>query len=291
MINVDFTSYDTRINNLIKLIDEYEQIIINLFDSLKNSCVDWQDSMSILFEQSINNDKNETYLYLSNINSKKEVIEYIYEQYSKIGKKITIDFQYKEKILREINDVCEKLKKITFKIDNIDEVEDSVKFALQKQKIKNVSKNMLAYQKKIYNLYSTLEDIEISIKKRINEIEVLEISEFLLLKNENTTKTSSGFIAKENLISDISKIKLYSELEHNCLKEIYSCYNYFYDKYNSDNKGVFLDKILNIPKNIEDIFVKRNEYSKILSNVITNYESTLASVNAIFDETQENSNI
>jgi len=33
MINVDFTSYDTRINNLIKLIDEYEQIIINLFDN------------------------------------------------------------------------------------------------------------------------------------------------------------------------------------------------------------------------------------------------------------------
>jgi len=33
MINVDFIDYNIKINNLIKLIDEYEQIIINLFDN------------------------------------------------------------------------------------------------------------------------------------------------------------------------------------------------------------------------------------------------------------------
>jgi len=286
MIDIDFTDYNIKINELAKLGADYEQIIINLFDSLKNSCVDWQDSQSILFEQCIFFDKKEIYLYLEIINNRKEVIEYIYDQYNKFGKKIFVNLQHKDKILNMINDVCEKINKIIFKIDNVDSDETHVKLEFIKQNIKKIMKYMLNYQKKMHNFYSELEDIELRINKKINEIELFEISDFLLLKYEGSIKRTYGFIAKENLINDISKIHIYSEFEYKCLKDIYSCYCYFYEVYNSDNKGVFFDKILNISKNTNDILAKRSEYCKILSDVIDNYESTSASVSAIFDETQ-----
>jgi len=138
-----------------------------------------------------------------------------------------------------INNVCDNLKNLIFKINNLNGAEDPIEFELQKEKIEKVMKNMINYQKKIYNLYSNLEEVETCIKKKIVGIEPLEISEFLILKNENKTTTSYGFIAKENLISDVSKIKFYSELEYNCLKEIHSCYIYFSEKYDSNNKCIF----------------------------------------------------
>jgi len=45
----------------------------------------------------------------------------------------------------------------------------------------------------------------------------------------------------------------------------------------------FFDNISDMSENIKDIFVKRNENSEFLSKIITNYEETLATVNAIFN--------
>ncbi len=91
-----------------QILDELEETKINLFNQLKNSCVNWQDGNSRDFEQEIYLERNESDELYNEIKEKKEVYDLISNRYSELGQKVLCDLDQKDSLLnciREVNDM------------------------------------------------------------------------------------------------------------------------------------------------------------------------------------------
>ena len=90
------------INLLNKLIAEYEEVKLNLFNELKDSCINWQDGNSVDFENKIYLEKVESDNILRTLTDKRDILNFIYDKYSDLGKKIKCDLNNRSALLRSI---------------------------------------------------------------------------------------------------------------------------------------------------------------------------------------------
>lgn len=181
MVDVNIKELSENINNLNLLIDEYDEIQLNLFNELDNSCISWQDGNSLLFNDYIYLDKQETVLFVEHLRQKKEVFDYICERYNDIGKKISCNLNSRTTVENMINNCYNQVNSILRefnKIDNNIDYKEMLLINQQKNKLISIRNQLYQVKKDTINMYDKIEKIEEDIKNKIVSLEEIQINSF-----------------------------------------------------------------------------------------------------------------
>lgn len=181
MINVDVTELRENVNELKKIINEYEVIQLNIFNQLKESTVNWQDGNSIKFSDAILLEKKESDLFLESLQNLNKIYDYICRSYGEIGNKIEYYMNNKQKLFTMI-DVCySEVIGILNEFDRIDTTfyfsEQNIIF-FQKQKINELKAQISSIKRSFNELFSKIENIDKNIKNQIQTLDKLKINKF-----------------------------------------------------------------------------------------------------------------
>ena len=181
IIDVDMGELSNNIMGLTALIDEYENIKLNLFNQLKDSCINWQDGNSVKFDNEIYLEKQESDLFLQALKSKKEIFELVYTKYHEFGNKIKCNLNNKNSLLGQIDDCYNKAQNIINSFNYIDRsfyYSEIYSISLQKDVIVGVRNKLSTIKTQVVNLFNKIENIEKEVKNKINALEAIKINDF-----------------------------------------------------------------------------------------------------------------
>lgn len=181
MLEVDISSLKNAIERLQKLLDEYEEIELNLFNQLKTSCTDWRDGNSEKFESEIYRDRKETDLLKLSLKERKNLYDFIYERYSAFGKKLKCNLNEKDTLLHTFDECYLHTNAIVAEFDRIDRSfyysgRSSIEAA--RRKVVNVRTACKNFKTKAKEMFSEIEAIENKIEAKIKTLEEVKINEF-----------------------------------------------------------------------------------------------------------------
>lgn len=181
MIEINITDLRNNILSLGSLIDQYEEIELNLFNQLKDSCINWQDGNSIEFDNKVYLEKQETNFLLQSLNSKKEVLNYIYDKYSEIGKKIRCNLNNKTTLLHAIDNCYSQAVNIINEFNKIDKsfyYSEQHSIQSQKNKLTDVKNKLREIKTEASKIYNKIETIEEEVNTKIKQLEEIKINSF-----------------------------------------------------------------------------------------------------------------
>ena len=181
MLLVNLTELNNEINKLDNLINEYEEIQLNIFHQLKDASINWNDGNSLIFNEKINDDKKESELFLIYIKEKKELFDFIYTNYSQIGKKIICNLDKKDSILSLVDSCISQVQTILNEFNQIDisfDYYEQNSILQQKQKMIDLEKTIENIKYNIKTTYTKIEKIEKVVQKKIQKLEKIDIKEF-----------------------------------------------------------------------------------------------------------------
>ena len=262
MLYIDNIALKAIIDNTVLLLKEYEEVIINLFNELKDCNVNWQDSQSIQFDGLIYREKNETYMFFHLLEDYLDIYNYIYEKYKKIGNQIDCNFGFKESLSAELDECNNEFNNILDKLNNLDLGYDyflNDNILGKKSEIVTLKNRLLMIKENIKNIYIFFETNEKNIKFKINALNIINIDDFVLNYNQKTFAMSGGLINEELLVNNIKKIDFYLNEEKDVLDRIYANFLKCSDKYRSENSRLFSDNLQLLKNSIEKIHKKRKE--------------------------------
>lgn len=181
MIEVNITELKNNINNLNGLIDEYEEIQLNLFNQLKDSCINWQDGNSIAFDEKMYLEKQESNLLLQNLRNQKKIYNLIYDKYSELGNKIRCNLNNKTTLLKVIDNCYNQASQIINEFNLIDRsfyYYEQYSISNQREKIVDTRNKLSEIKTTTYEIYDKIEQIEEEINAKIKELETIKINSF-----------------------------------------------------------------------------------------------------------------
>lgn len=180
MIEIDIELLKNEINKLNTNISELEEIELNLFNQLKEACINWQDFNSKKFDNRIYLDKNESNNIINFLIQKKQIYEAIVEKYNQIGKKIKCNVNNSQTLFNVIEEYIIQLSDITKEFNKIDMsfyYEEQQQILEAKNKITETQNILNEYKNNLSSLFKTIYQIEEDIKNKIKLIEELKINE------------------------------------------------------------------------------------------------------------------
>ena len=180
MVEVNIPDLKNVIDSLKSIINEYEEVELNLFNQLKDSCVNnWQDGNSAEFEDNMYLEKQEADMILESLKNKKDVYDFIHNRYSEIGRKIRINLNGKSRVISTIDRAYNSARNV---ISLFGSVDTGYRFGgeilAQKSKIQKVANQLSTLKMEVQTLYSRVEEIENEIRNKINSLDVLKINGF-----------------------------------------------------------------------------------------------------------------
>lgn len=186
MIEVNIVELKNNISSLNSLIEEFNNVELNLFNRLKESCISWQDNNSIKFDSDIQLDKREMTMFINSLIAKKNVFDIAYNKYSEIGKKIKCNLNSKNTILNSIDTNISKCQNIIEEFNRIDR-----SFYYNEQHSIQNQKNLIIMAKtsleeirwSVSKLYNKVESIEKIINSKIAGLEDIKINNFDYISN------------------------------------------------------------------------------------------------------------
>lgn len=181
MLEVNNLELKNKIDALNTLISEYEEIQLNIFNQLKDVCINWQDGNSIEFDNKIYLEKEESDLILQALNDKRDILNFIYNKYSDIGKKIKCNLNNKNTLIHSINNCQSQINNILNefnKIDNSFYYSEYQSIINQKNKIISVKNKMSEVKNSVTKNYDRIEEIENDVKEKINNLLEIKINDF-----------------------------------------------------------------------------------------------------------------
>ena len=181
MVEVDIGKIQYYIDKLNTYSSELEQIHLNIFNQLKNSCVNWQDGHSILFEDAVYIDKKESDELLNNLTEKKDVYSFICDKYSTLGKKIKCNLKNKNMVLDKISYCCDLIDDILEQYSWIDRsfyYDEIYSINNQQSIMYNTLNTMKSLYAEIKKLYNKIEHIESEINTAIKKLKGFTVQDF-----------------------------------------------------------------------------------------------------------------
>ena len=181
MLLIDLTELSNQINKLDNLIDEYEEIQLNIFNQLKDASINWNDGNSLIFNEKMYDDKKESELFLMYIKEKKELFNFIYTNYSQIGKKISCNLEKKNDVVSLINSCLFQTRAILNEFNQINtsfNYYEQDNILQQRQKIIDVDKIIKDIKYNIETTYTKIEKLEKVVQKKVQELEEIDVEEF-----------------------------------------------------------------------------------------------------------------
>lgn len=269
-------------NDLIRIINEYENIHLNLFNELKQVTVNWQDSKSEEFKIQIEREKNESKLFLEEIKEAKEVITYIIDSYKNLANIISCNLNSRNSIASWLGNCESQINTIINKYNNIDNsfyYEELENINFQKQQLTSLKNQIRIIKNNINNTFTRINNIENAIANKINQLSQIKINEFEYKYEKSITTTKNkSFINTDLLEKNIEKINYYKNQELTLLNNIQTVFNNSLLNYESNNKVKMINNINKNIKGKETFFNKRQIYINEINKVKDNYEITAINV-------------
>lgn len=181
MIEIDVTELKNDIASLGALIDEYEEIELNLYSQLKDSCINWQDGNSVLFDSKIYMEKRESELFLQSVKSRREALDFIYSKYSEIGKKIKCNLDNKKTVIGAIDSCYTEAIRILNEFQRIDRsfyYSEQSLIEIQRGKVIDSRNRLRDLKTAAMNTFSKIEEIEKEIETKLKSLEQIKINDF-----------------------------------------------------------------------------------------------------------------
>ncbi len=181
MIKINSVELKKEIETLNNLISNCEEIQLNLFNQLKDATINWQDGNSIEFENKIYLEKQEADLILQSLNDKKDILNFIYDKYNELGKKIRCNLNNKTTVIHALENCYKQANSLITEFSKIDRsfyYSELDKIDNVKQKIINVKNKLDTTKITVSEIYTKIEEIEMEIKDKISELEEIKINSF-----------------------------------------------------------------------------------------------------------------
>lgn len=166
------------INNLNTLIDKFKELYTNMYNEFSNCATYWNDPNAIAYFKSVQQEKSKVNKAITDMSSLKDLYQYILESYSTLGKVLEIDLNYKERIIKSLEEYIERLRNIIRSYDSIDtyeldEVNNYIK--IEKKKLNDNLELLSNYLSNVRKLYSRVEQLEIEVKAKVANVKVSSI--------------------------------------------------------------------------------------------------------------------
>ena len=167
-----------EIKKLLELIEKYNDIYINYYNTLNESSSYWNSSLSIKFFSDVSVEKNKVEMAINDLKNIADIYTYMVESYGAIGKKIKYDLSKEEILTQLFNKYIEKIDSTiilyrTLEIDaqNMQIIEN------QKEILNNNKKKIIEIRKYYIDLFNKIREIDIEVKNRIKNLKIDYIKE------------------------------------------------------------------------------------------------------------------
>lgn len=294
MVRFNSENLKNIINNLNKIISQYEENQLNLFNELKESFNNWQDGNSILLEGAVYLDNVESDNIIGLMKEYKDALVFVLEKYGSLGKTVSCNLNSKSSLIKIIEKYEEEITNIInqfYEIDNTFYYEEYQNILNQKEKIEKSKIQLLEFHNEMSQKFNKIEKIENDIKLKIEEIEILKINslDYQLTQNESDIKNNDISMLKEDALEkNMTKIELYVTEEKKYLNNYVNQLENLNNGYTSTNIDSIKKNIEFFKANIDFIFEKRNEYLKIFKNTIIKYNDLSNYVSNKFSKESKN---
>lgn len=180
-VNIDISMLEGVLKQLNQTIEEYEQIDKNILNALKNSSFFWNDNIAKTFFNEIDKEHLNNEKVITNLKNNSEIIAYIINSYSSIGKKIKCNLNSKDLIINKIKNILYNINDILVSYGYLNTSfcpYESYLLYEEKKKI-NVAYNTLnTMLNNITNNFKKMEQIEKNIKLKISSLNNYVIDNF-----------------------------------------------------------------------------------------------------------------
>ncbi len=181
MLEVNVTNLKNELVKMETIIHEYEEIELNLFHQLNDSCVNWQDGNSQIFSDKIDIEQRETNELLDLLKNEQETYQFIVDKYQTIGKKIECQLAHKQSILSAVEECKSGANSVISSFDGVDSgISGSIYSAImdQKRKVQSVLEQLSSFASAVTNMYAKIEQIEREIGAKMRMLKEINIQEF-----------------------------------------------------------------------------------------------------------------
>lgn len=181
MVKIDIEELDQEITKLDQLIELYEQIKSNLFNTITSSSAYWHDNKAVKFYDAIEKEKNKTEVLVGNIKDRRDLFFFILTRYKELGKKITCDLETKDAVIEKYDFLLSEIEMILKKYKDLDISFDSeLKNKIDKQidEYEKINIDLQVSREKIREYYNIIEDIEKKVTFKLSKLSITKINEF-----------------------------------------------------------------------------------------------------------------
>jgi len=179
-MQINVSNIKLEVLKLNKLIDEYENSYLNLYNEMTKASTYWQDNHSINFFSNVDFEKNKASITLEEIKSVRDVYNLLIKKYQSIGNKI----RYNPKNLKRLLIIFDTYN------DNIDDIircyrnldlsfcsYERRKLNQQRQTLQNTKQILNQIKNNIINIINKIEEIEQEINLKISKINIEAMKE------------------------------------------------------------------------------------------------------------------
>ena len=246
-------------NGISTILDNYETDILEIFNIIEDIYTDyWQDGISLRFKDEMIIEKSNSLKFLSCLQERKNLINYIYNNYLKIGMTIYYEKNNKMNYLNNLKEALRKLKNVRYKLNN--------------------------YYIKVSNLVKQIEEIESSIKAKINSLTDYYVKTFEFnIDNLSTKSIGYAKMDVKEVTSKLNGINKYTLDEEDNLKYFIRSMDSLIESYNSENSDKLSNDLASISKYKNDIVDNRAKYRKVITDVANRYSNTVKNVKTSFE--------
>lgn len=179
MLKINCTEVKSQIDSLTALFQELDEIELNIFNQLKDACINWQDGYSTAFDEKVYLDKEESDLLLQFLLDKKDVLNFLYDKYSDIGKEIKCNLNSRDVLVNLISNCENQLNSILKEFEKID-TSYSELYSINKQKSKllTVKSELSEIKGVVIKTYDRIEKIEEEVKMKLDNLSGIKINDF-----------------------------------------------------------------------------------------------------------------
>lgn len=163
-----------------KLITDYEEINLNLYNQLKEVLNYWIDNNALVFKEKLEKEALEIKEFIEKIKSVEEVYQFIIKKYETIGNQIQINLSEKQTVINEFNNYLNHLTQIINKYNALNLTfcpTESMLLKNQRNKLIEDKKQLETVKSKILAYFENIEEIEKEIANKLDKEEINLITE------------------------------------------------------------------------------------------------------------------
>ena len=180
-MEINVLALEKERERLIKSIESFFDNILNIYNELNWASGYWNDFHARLFFTNVNSEKiklNNTYSELKTLN---DVYTSLINQYKRIGNKIRVNLEGKDKVIAKFNEFRENINELIVLYNDLDlsfcTSTIANKLIKQKQDLLNIKEDLIQDKEKIKDIFEKIEEIEKDVNLKLSKINIEVIKE------------------------------------------------------------------------------------------------------------------